>query len=99
MNTSSNKHIAKILFKLLEVRGFENPTLVIQWNEFHQDAQNFFPVRLQKTNKEYHILYIMAKNKISAVGFPYVKQNLLQALHARGFGSISEICLSNGKKL
>lgn len=79
---------------MLEVRGFTNPNLVLQWHTIHQDCSKFFPVRLICIENGFNILYVKPNDKMSAIHFSFIKNEIIQALHCKGFTSIKDIVLS-----
>lgn len=79
----NKKYITKTIFNILKNRGFDDQNIVLKWNEIHPDCINFFPTRMHRMENGNYIVYLKPKDKISAIHFPYVKNNILSALVVR----------------
>ena len=95
----NKKHTTKILYKILTLRGFDDPSIVLKWQTFHPKAQDFFPTSLKPLygdyESPYRILYLQPQNKMAAVTFTYIKHELLYSLNLlHGFTYIKDITLS-----
>jgi hypothetical protein len=97
LSLNSSKHITKALYGLLSSRGFENPSLVLNWEKLHHQCSNFFPTRLSSSSPQHQILYVMPNNKIASISFPYCKKEILEALWQQGYYSIKDICLTKSQ--
>ncbi len=98
-SASVERHTVKLLYKMIATRGFESTLIFTIWENLHPESKNFFPTSMKPlrgfTEDSSKALYLHPKNKMAAVQFPYIKNELLHALNfLHGFKEIKEIRLA-----
>jgi hypothetical protein len=93
------KYTNKFLYKILAVRGFESMQIFSIWESVHVECSEFMPVAMRPlrgfAEDSSKVLYLLPKNKMSAVKFPYIKKEILHILnYMHGFKEIKDIVLT-----